>query len=329
MGATPTLPAGRPSGGRSRTRTRAKDSSTTWSLVDRIGLVACWVAGISLTLVCGAIVLFMLVKGIQFVRPSLIFSHPVATLDQSKSGGFFDPLIGTLILTAIGIAIALPLGVGIAVWLTEYGRPAGLARLVESGIEVVAGTPSIVLAIFGLAIFQEQLFAFLSFKAQGNAVFGRSFFTAGIMMSLIALPLVVASTREALRAIPNHVREASYALGKTKAATIRRVLLPGVRPGIATGATLGMGRIAGDTAIVILLLGGSSLDSQGNIPILGALRGTGSTLTTYVYNNSPAGEGNQPNKAYAAAFVLLLIVVLLNFGLDLLGGRRGRTAWTK
>ena len=78
---------------------------------------------------------------------------------------------------------------------------------------------------------------------------------AGIVMSLIALPLVVGATREALLQVPNHVREASLALGKTKAATIRRVLLPVGRPGIATGTTLGMGRIVGDTAIVILLLG--------------------------------------------------------------------------
>ena len=150
------------------------------------------------------------------------------------------------------------------------------------------------------------------------------------MMSLIALPLVVGGTREALLAIPHHVREASYAMGKTKAATIRRVLLPGARSGIATGATLGMGRIAGDTAIVTILLGASlQLSPQGGVPILRTLRGTGGTLTSYVYNNSPAGEGQAPQKAYAAAFVLLLIVILLNFAVDMLGGRRRNAGWTK
>ena len=125
------------------------------------------------------------------------------------------------------------------------------------------------LAIFGLVIFQQHVFGFLSFTAQGNAVFGRSFFTAGAMMALIALPLVVGTTREALNSIPGHVREASYALGKTKIATIRRVLLPGARPGIATGTTLGMGRIAGDTAIVVILLGASlQLQPEGGTPIL-------------------------------------------------------------
>jgi phosphate transport system permease protein len=304
-------------------RRSAVESSRTWRRRDRIGLALCWTAGIMLCVIAAAIVVFMAVKGIQYLRPYLLTTRPVADLNQSKTGGFLDPLIGTLILTIIGTALAVPLGVATAVWLTEYGRPAWLARMVESGIEVVAGTPSIVLAIFGLLLFSEQIFAFLSFTAQGNAVFGRSFFTAGIMMSFLALPLVFGATREALQSIPGHMREASYALGKTKWATIRRVLLPAARPGIATGAALGMGRIAGDTAIVVILLGATlQLQGVGNTPLLHTLKGTGSTLTSYVYNNSPAGEGNAPQKAYAAAFVLLMIVIGLNFAIDLIGGRR-------
>ncbi|MEA2413023.1 MAG: phosphate transport system permease protein [Thermoleophilaceae bacterium] len=311
-------------------RRKPRESTRHWRKGDRIGLALCWAAGISLCLVAGAIVTYMFVQGVKYVTPHLLLSHPQADLDQSKTGGFLDPLLGTLLLTVIGIAFAVPLGVAIAVWLTEYGRPAGLARAVESGVEVVAGTPSIVLAIFGLVIFQQQIFGFLSFTAQGNAVFGRSFFTAGAMMALIALPLVVGTTREALNSIPGHVREASYALGKTKIATIRRVLLPGARSGIATGTTLGMGRIAGDTAIVVILLGASlQLQPEGGTPILRTLRGTGSTLTSYVYNNSPAGEGNAPQKAYAAAFVLLVIAVILNFGVDLLAKKPGGHKWNR
>jgi phosphate transport system permease protein len=308
---------------------RAFRSTSSWRPADRIGLVLCWVAGVLLCLVAGGIVVYMLVQGLKFVTPHLLLTHPQPDLDQSKTGGFLDPLLGTLLLTVIGVVIAVPLGVGIAVWLTEYGRPRGLARAVESGVEIVAGTPSIVLAIFGLVVFQNQVFGFLSFTAQGNAVFGRSFLTAGAMMALIALPLIVGSTREALHAIPGHVREASYSLGKTKIATIRRVLLPGARGGIATGATLGMGRIAGDTAIVVILLGASlRLQAEGGTAVVGTLRGTGSTLTSYVYNNSPAGEGNAPQKAYAAAFVLLVIVVLLNFAVGLLARKNGGSQWT-
>ena len=297
-----------------------------WSIWDKLGLAAAWFCGLLLCALAASIVIYMLVRGLQYVSLSALFEHPVilsTTQSTGTAGGYLDPIEGTLILTALGTLIALPIGVGIAVWLSEYSRPAGLARAVESGVEIVAGTPTIVLAIFGLLVFTQGAFGFLSFTAEGGAVFGRSFFIAGIMMSLIALPLIVGATREALQSIPAHVREASYALGKDKISTIRRVLLPASRKGIATGTTLGMGRIAGDTAIVILLLGGTgTLEKQGTVPILSTLKGTGSTLTSYVYNNSPAGEGNAPEKAYAAAFILLMIVIGMNFVVDLFSRKR-------
>ena len=309
-------------------RTSPAGSSRDWRLIDRAGLALCWAAGLLLCAVAASIVIYMLFRGLQYLSLDLLFTHPLPDLDQSKTGGFLDPLIGTFVLTIVGILIATPLGVATAVWLVEYARPFWLARAVESGVEVVAGTPSIVLAIFGLIIFQEKVFGFLSFTGEGGAVFGRSFLTAGAMMALIALPLIVGATREALLSIPGHVREASYSLGKSKAATIRRVLLPASRKGIATGTTLGMGRIAGDTAIVVILLGATPLEPQGDVPVLRILQGTGSTLTSYVYNNSPAGEGNAPEKAYAAAFVLLLIVIFLNFAVDMLTRQR-KSAWTR
>lgn len=299
---------------------------SAWSIGDRIGLGLAWAAGLALCVAAATIVGYMAWKGVQFLHLDMLTASPEASMDQSQSGGFLDPILGTFLLTLIAIAIAVPVGVGIAVWLTEYGRPAGLARAVESGIEIVAGTPSIVLAIFGLLVFQQTFMGLFSFTAEGGAVFGRSFITAGVMMSVVALPMVIGSTREALSSIPRHVREASYALGKDKASTIRRVLLPSARPGIATGATLGMGRVAGDTAIVVILLGASmTITPEGGF--MGLLRGTGSTLTSYVYNNSPAGEGNAPEKAYAAAFVLLLIVILLNFVVGLIA-RRSEPKWS-
>lgn len=296
-----------------RARGRGRDSISSWPLADRVGYLLCWAAGLLLCAIAAAIVLYMLVKGISYLRPSLLFQSPSPSKDQQGSGGFLDPIEGTLLLTAIGIAVAAPIGVAVAVWLSEYRRPAALARAVESGVEMIAGAPSVVLAFFGLLVFARPLLAFLSQTSAGGAVYGRSFFAAGIVMSLLALPLVVGATREGLAQIPAHVREASYALGKTRATTIRRVLLPSIRPSIASGATLGMGRIIGDTAIVVILLGSSlRLEGAGGAPLLSTLRGTGSTLTSYVFENSPAGEGNAPEKAYAAAFVLLMMVLALN-----------------
>jgi len=290
-----------------------------WRVRDQLCLLAAWAAGIALCLIAGAIVLYMAVRGFQYLRPDLLVTRPQAGVSQNGAGGFLDPLIGTAVLSAIGIAIALPLGVCSAAWIVEYGQGGGrarrsLARLVESSIEIVAGTPDIVIAIFGLAVFELGFLAPLSSRSESGVVTGHSFIAAGATMSLIALPPLFAATREALQALPAQVREAAYALGKTRIATIRRVLIPSVRSSIATGTTLGISRIVGDTAIVIVVLaeGAPRNEALGSTPVLGLLRGTGTSLTSFVYGNSPAGEGNAPTKAYAAAFVLLLFVLALN-----------------
>jgi phosphate transport system permease protein len=300
-----------------------RETRGSWPLADRVAYWLCWAVGVGLLAIVLAIVVFMFLKGVSQLRPSLFVQSPAASLHQSESGGFRDPLLGTLIVTGIGIAIAAPVGVALATWLTEYARPRWLARAVESGIETIAGIPSIVLALFGLLLFARGFLGFLSGSTSAGAVTGQSFLVAGITMALLAVPLVAGATREALAQLPPRLREASYALGKTRATTIRRVLLPSIRPGIASGTVLGMGRIIGDTAIIVILMG-ATLKNQpvGGTPLLGTLRGTGSTLTSYVYNNSPAGEGNAPQKAYAAAFVLLMIVLALNGLVTWLSGAR-------
>ena len=177
-------------------------------------------------------------------------------------------------------------------------------------------------------MFESPVLGFLS-ETSGGVVYGRSFFAAGAMLSLVALPLVVGAVREGLQAIPGHVREASYAVGKTKIATTRRILLPAARPSVITGSMLGVGRVIGDTAVIVVLLG-ATLRSQGvnSVPLLGTLRGTGSTLTSYIFENAPTGDGNQPTKAYAAAFVLLMIVLVLNVGVDIFSRRARALRWS-
>jgi phosphate transport system permease protein len=306
----------------------AVEDSAAWRLSDRVGLAICWAMGLLFCAIAVAIVVYLLVQGIQYLKLSMLITPATAGFSQSQSGGFSDALFGTLIVATMGMAIALPIGVGVAVWLVEYGRPVALARIAESTIEAIAGIPSIVLALFGTVIFSNAALGFLSRTSEG-VVFGRSFFAASTMLSLVALPLVVASVREGLNAIPQHVREASYAVGKTKIATTRRILLPSARPQVATGAMLGLGRIIGDTAIIVVLLGAT----QNFAPVEGAafpfnyLRGAGTTLTNFVYEASPTGNLNQPQKAYAAAFVLLLMVLALNAAVDVVH-RRARKAGT-
>jgi phosphate transport system permease protein len=307
---------------------RRRESSASWRLTDRIGLGLAWALGLLFCAIAAGIVIYLFVEGLRYIRPQLFVTHPTAGYTEAQTGGFLDPLIGTGVVALIAIAIALPLGVAVAVWLSEFGRPAPLARVAEATIEMLAGTPSIVLALFGAVIFGSPVLGLLS-QETNNVVLGRSFFAAGATLSLVALPLVVTTVREGLQAIPSHVREASYAVGKSKTATTRRVLLPAARPSVVTGTMLGLGRVIGDTAIILVLLG-STLDLQGagGAPILSTLRGQGSTLTSYIYDNSPTGEGNQPTKAYAAAFVLLMIVLGLNVLVDLAGRRAKELRWS-
>jgi phosphate transport system permease protein len=303
-----------------------RSSPWTWRWGDRLVLLCAWAAGIGLCLIAASIVIYMGYRGIEYLRPGLLFTRPAISTTQSQTGGILDPLIGTLLLTAIGIALAFPLAVASAIWIAEYGRPSWLARAVESSIEIVAGTPDIVLALFGLAIFQLGVFAPLSFRAESGGLGGGAGGVYGRSMSLIALPPLFVATRDGLQAVPTHMREAAFALGKTRIATIRRVLLPSVRSNIATGLTLGVSRIIGDTAIVLLVLGETlRIDTQGSVPGLNVLRGTGSTLTSYIYDNSPAGEGAAPQKAYAAAFVLLVFVLGLNLLVDRIGRSQSRS----
>ncbi|MGZ6617544.1 MAG: PstA family ABC transporter permease [Solirubrobacteraceae bacterium] len=328
MSATPVaIP---PAGPRAPTPTRTgrrQDSAASWRLLDRVGLGLSWALGLLFCAIVASIVIYLLIQGVKYVRPSLLVTSPKVGYTENQTGGFLDPLLGTVIVAVIAMIVATPLGIAIAVWLSEFARPRALARVAESTIEMLAGTPSIVLALFGTLLFEAPALGFLS-QTTGGIVLGRSFFAAGAMLSLVALPLIVSTVREGLQAIPGHVREASYAVGKTKIATTRRVLLPAARPSVITGSMLGVGRVIGDTAIIVVLLGATqTFEGVGSTPLLGTLRGSGSTLTGYIFYNAPTGDGNQPDKAYAAAFVMLMIVLAINVGVDVFGRRARERRW--
>ncbi len=156
-------------------------------------------------MLAAGIVIYFMYQGLRYLRPSLLWTRPQGGYGQDDSGGLLDPLFGTILLAALSTVIAVPVGVSIAVWLSEFHRPEPLARAVESAIEMIAGVPDIVLALFGTVIFSSQALAFLS-RENSGVVYGRSFLIAAITLSLIAMPLIVANTREGLQAIPSHVR---------------------------------------------------------------------------------------------------------------------------
>lgn len=317
-----------PGGAGSGKRRRAVESSGTWRLTDRLGLAFAWFVGLLFCAILAAIVVFLVIQGVRYLRPEMLWTNPKVGFTENETGGILAPMIGTVLITAIAMAIAIPVGVGVAVWLSDYARPAPLARVVESTVEMLAGAPSVVLALFGLILFESPVLGFLS-QTNGGVVYGKSFFAAGAILSLIGLPYVVGTAREGLQAIPNHVREASYAVGKTKIATIRRVLLPAARPSVITGSILGASHVIGDTAVIVLLLGDTTpWNHAGGVPFLGTLRGTGTTLTSYIWDNAPTGDLNQPQKAYAAALVLMLMVLALNLIVDVFGRRAREVRWS-
>jgi phosphate transport system permease protein len=305
-----------------------RESSSSWRWTDRLGLAVAWTLGLLFCAIALAIVVFLAFQGIRYLHPDLLWTNPKVSDTQAGAGGFLDPIIGTFIVGGLALALAGPIGVGVAVWLAEYNRPKALARVVESTIEMLAGMPSVVLALFGLLMFDSRFLGFLS-QTNGGIVFGKSFFAAGIILLFLGLPYVVASVREGLQAVPNHVREASYGLGKSKITTIRRVLLPSVRPSIITGSMLAFGHVIGDTAIIVLLAGDTQIiQGVGHIPLIGDLRGTGSTLTSFVFDNAPTGDLNHAQLAYAAAFLLLLIVLALNLIVDVFARRSRELRWS-
>ncbi len=302
-------------------------------LSDRIAVALAWATGGALLTVISGVLVWLGYNGIANVDLDFLTTGPApGSLEAGVEGGILPAMVGTVLVIALGIAIALPVGLGTALFLTEYREPRWLARAADSCVDVIFGVPSIVFAILGLAIFIDPSLIFLSQEvASSGQASATSFLCAAAMMALIALPPIVRSSQAAIAAVPRVRREASFALGKGRLATIRRVVVPGARPGIVTGVILGMGRIAGDTAIVWLLLGGSVLDPP---PAgwwhpdqwLNTLRSEGSTLTTYIFYSSPAGEGNSEGKAFGAAFVLLVLILVLN---ALVGRFAGRRAWTR
>jgi phosphate transport system permease protein len=191
-----------------------------------------------------------------------------------------------------------------------------LARAVDAAVDLLFGVPAVVFALLALAVFTAPWLSPLSGTvATSGQAYGRSFLVAGIVMSLLALPPVTRATQEAIEAVPHDLREASFALGKGHFATIRRVVLPGARPGMATGAILGAGRIAADTAIAFIVLGAViTFTDRWYEPAHWSqtVRGGGATLTSYIYYTSPAGDGNESSAALGAALVLILLMLLVN-----------------
>ena len=302
------------------------------TLFDAAGTAYAYIAMAMIICIIAFIIIVCVKDGYKVLSLNFLTTEPNASAKasdfQEETGGILTPIIGTMILTVIGIVIASPFSLATAIYLCFYARKGIFKTLVKTAVDILAGVPTVVIGLFALVIFTLPQMGFLSSMVEGiegaNRAYGRSFLIAGITMSIMILPFVIKSMEEALKAVPQSYIDAAYALGATKWRMIHKVVLNAARNGLMTGVILGMGRIIGDTAIVWLALGGS-IRMTGASPWYmpgnwgSTLRGSGSTLTSYIYYASPAGEGNKYDVAFGASLVLIAVIILLNIAVAVIG----------
>jgi phosphate transport system permease protein len=252
---------------------------------------------IRLSLSCGAlfavsilvaIVLVIFVKGVVNVNMEFIFAYPE---DMGRHGGIFPSIMGTIFLASLSIALATPLGVGTAIFLTEYTKESLLTRIIRFGIESLAGIPSIIYGLFGFIFFVIKL------------KMGWSLLSGTLTLAIMILPTIIRTSEEAIKSVPKSFRTVSYSLSATKWETITKVVLPSAAPGILTGIMLSVGRAVEETAVVIFTMGSS-------LRLPTSLFDSGRTMAVHFY--ILAREGISMDKAYATALVLVVSILVIN-----------------
>ncbi len=221
-------------------------------------------------------------------------------------GGILPAIVGTLLLTAVSMLAALPLGILSAIYLNEYAREGHLKRIVRLATNNLAGVPSVVFGLFGMALFVKGL------------GFGTSILAGGLTLALVALPIIIRTSEEALKTVPKSYREASLALGATRWQTVRHVVLPAAGSGILTGAILSVGRVAGETAPILFTAAAYFLPRLPH-----SLLDQVMALPYHLYVISTSGTQIEKSRplAYGTAVVLLMLILILNLSAVLLRNR--------
>lgn len=221
-------------------------------------------------------------------------------------GGIYHSLMGTLLITLFATVISVPVGLLTAIYLIEYGRNGRISRAITFFVDVMTGIPSIVAGLFAAALFA--------------VIFGpgtKTGFVAAVALSVLMIPVVVRSSEEMLRIVPNELREASYALGVRKWRTILKVVIPTAVSGIASGVTIAIARVIGETAPILVTAG---FATKINVNVFA---GWISSLPTFIYTQilnptSPSHPSPSGQRAWAAALLLIIMVMLLNLAARLI-----------
>ena len=243
------------------------------------------------------IVAYVFIKGFGVIDWTFL-----STVQSSAKGtfGILGNIVNTLYLILITLLFATPIGIGAAIYLNEYAKKGKIVSLIEGTTEILAGLPSILFGLFGMAFFGMTL------------NFGYSILTGALTMTIMILPLITRNTQEALKTVPSTYRSGALGMGATKWYMIRTILLPSAMPGIITGIILAVGRIVGESAALLFTAGsGYLLPSIGKYGsgLFEKILQPGGTLTIQLYLCMSKG---QYNNAFGIAVVLLIIVLFIN-----------------
>ncbi|ABG96649.1 MULTISPECIES: phosphate ABC transporter permease PstA [Rhodococcus] len=243
------------------------------------------------------------IKGIPALTSATWFTHSLSGLTSSAAGGgIYHALIGTILQGIVCAVLSIPLGLFVAIYLVEYAdRKSRLAKLTTFMVDILSGVPSIVAALFIYALW----IATFGFPKSGFAV--------ALALVLLMVPVVVRSTEEMLRIVPQDLREASYALGVPKWKTIAKIVLPTALPGIITGVMLALARVMGETAPLLILVGYAPFI---NFNLFGGEMGTLPGVMVAEMNN-PTDAGT--NRIWGAALTLILLIAILNILAKVIG----------
>jgi phosphate transport system permease protein len=242
----------------------------------------------------------VIAKGFKVITSTAWWTHSQAGMTAFVAGGgAYHAIVGTVLLGVVCAAISIPIGIMVAIYLVEYGGGSALGRLVSFMVDILAGVPSIVAALFIYALWVATL------------GLPRSGFAVSLALVLLMLPVIVRATEEMLRIVPVDLREAGYALGVAKWKTIARIVIPTGLSGIITGIMLAVARVMGETAPLVVLVGYSQ---PINYNIFSGFMGS---LPGMMYNQTSAGAGINPvptDRLWGAALTLILVIAVINVG---------------
>jgi phosphate transport system permease protein len=250
---------------------------------------------------------FIFVNGIQVINWEFLTTNPE---EGMTSGGIFPAIVGTLFLIIGSLIVAFPLGVMSAIYTNEYAGNGWVVKIIRMMTNNLASIPSIVFGLFGMALFVNKL------------NFGDSILAGSLTLGILILPIIIRTTEEALKAVPDTYRSGSLALGATKLQTIRRVVLPAATPNIITGLILSIGRVSGETAPILFTVAAYFLP---HLP--GGIFDQVMALPYHLYVLATSGtdiEAARP-MAYGTALVLIFIVIILNLLATLIRRKMGKS----